>query len=326
LAFSPAFPRLSPLIPLELCAYVFDLGGADLPMGSVHEVITAATEQRLIENLDPSNKDKRKREEATLQVQRMIVHEEIQHRRSLEPMKLEAERLKKEAEQLRLDIRDLGAKKSDLDQRVRQRESEFKKIGRADAQIEAVRSVYAEEIEDLKSELAKLRERKDVEIAVKDAELASREEKVQSLETEFRGIEATIERLQAAMREEAEKRAEENAEARKSRQIRSTRVRKAVLSALMVFGIAFFALLLLHFEIGLGFLAASTLIGMLGAIAVWTSASAWVTFGLYAISLVIASGAILVKRGESELLWLIPMGWQVGLFFLNRALGKRASD
>ncbi len=326
LAFSLAFPKLSPLIPLELCAYVFDLGGSALPMGSVHEVITAATEQRLLENLDPANKDRRKREEATLQVQRLIAHEEIKYRQSLEPMKREAERLKEEADQLRVDIRDLGAKKTTLDQRVREREKELKKLGRADAQIEAIRSVYSEEIEALKAAAARATAEKETALAAKDADLARRDEVQGALEEQLQEIEGTIARLQDAFAEETARRTELQVKAERESELRSLRAKKLSVSGLMILGTCISVLLLAHFNAGSAFMVGAGLFGLLGPALLWTHASPWIAFGLYAVGILISTVAILEVRDQSELLWLIPMAWQVGVFFLGRALNRRASD
>jgi hypothetical protein len=118
LAFSPVLPALASLIPLGVYGYVFQLGGVDLSLTSVHQVIEAMMEQRLVERLDPANKNIREREEAALRVQRLIADQLIEEKRIAAEIREEVDSLRQEEGVLQTQVKEKEQSLAELQKQI----------------------------------------------------------------------------------------------------------------------------------------------------------------------------------------------------------------
>jgi hypothetical protein len=116
--FSRAFPKLTTLIPLELCKYIFENGGQGLTTGSIKAVAESMTEERLLDSLRPDNDDLQKKEQAQLRVARLIAEEEIKRNKELKITETLTEELKKTQQILSVEVENLSSKKEQLTSEV----------------------------------------------------------------------------------------------------------------------------------------------------------------------------------------------------------------
>lgn len=322
--FSRAFPTLTSLIPLELCPYVFDLGGADLPMGSIQNVVQGLIEERLIESLDPVAGDKRKQEAAKLRVQRLIAEEELRRKETVQKLEEEAELLKSERNTLRTDVEQLATSKEDLVKEITQKESDIQKYGSVEAKIEAITSQYEQEnleqqakyvadLNQLRSESAQEMREKEEQIAKKDRDLAEFRDRIEVMERSLK----TIEEKQKEDQEEKDRQEVERIQ-------RMLTLRKSVITALMVGGLVVTLPLLIYFQIYTWVIVVSTIfMGLALPLYHWSDRY---TFVVYSFGLLMAGGQFLVQYKFDVLLWIIPMAWNIMIFGIDYSFKKRAFE
>jgi hypothetical protein len=315
--FSGAFPDVTSLIPLELCAYIFERGGANLPMGSVRNLVEGLLEERTISALDPGNEDQRKREEADLRVQRMIAEEELKLSRNVQELERKTVLLEEKTVALRDEfgaltsgVEELEAVHEDLSSRVSEREADLAKYGEMDAKINSVKSEYEEQIASIEAQ--RIVEQQTLEQNFRqeiEKERAQQQEVIAELREEIRMIrkineDAQIDRIRAE--EESKK--------------RLLAAKKFVVIGSMAVGLLSSLVLAIEFSIGTWVAALSIAFMLLGLILYYTLPSKLGAFVAYSLGVVIVTGAILVERQLDTLLWIIPMGWEMLVLGLQRVL------
>lgn len=192
LVFSSAFPALASLIPLELCSYVFDLGGTDLPLSSVRGIVDALLERRLVESLDPSSTSEREREKAKLEIKRMIVEEERKTREEFHQLEEQAEFLEEKKVKLENQLAALEEKKLESSEELAGLEEDLRQYGGLHTTSEQIRTQFEQSVVEMKTRHA-------AEIERKDAEIAQHRAKVGQLEAElnrFRVLELKVNELE----------------------------------------------------------------------------------------------------------------------------------
>ena len=214
LVFSSAFPALASLIPLELSSYVFDLGGTDLSVSSVRNVVEALLEKRLVESLDPTNVDERQREKEKLEIKRMIAEEERKSSQRLHKIEDETRSLSDEKMTLEEDIAELTKRKNKVASELDEVEADLEQYGGTHATAESIRRVFEQSAKEMEVKHAAVLERQDraAEEAQeeKDREIAEQRAKIKSLEgqvDDLRSLEYRISDLEGEQRRrEQEKR------------------------------------------------------------------------------------------------------------------------
>lgn len=143
-AFSQIFPTLESLIPLKVLGYVFDMGGENLSLGSIQALVEGMFEKRLVERLDPANKDLREREEAQLSVQRMIAEFVVEDQKIVEGLQLKAQELEKQKETLQNQIDEQEEKRKHLEENVSLKEGELVAIDQQFLARQNVDDIYSD--------------------------------------------------------------------------------------------------------------------------------------------------------------------------------------
>lgn len=304
LVFSGAFPTLPSLIPIELCAYVFDLGGKDLPIDSVRNVVERSVEERLIECLDPAFEDERRKEEAALRVQRMIVEEKLRAEETFQEIE-EAERkteaLREERLHLETSVEELKATKERLTAEIDEREADIEEYGGIDAKIETIKSEYGEQLAQLRANYT--------------AELQEKDERLEGVENTVRSIEQRLEQDQ-----------EERKRSEQERAKRMLTVKKSIVTGVMLFGLLFALILLAQFNASMLWILLSIGLMSLGlAFYHWLSSSV-PSFVVYGLGIATAGGVILIENRLAIWLWVIPMAWEILVFGIDRLIGKQISE
>lgn len=147
--FSRAFPKLTTLIPLELCKYIFENGGQGLTTGSIKAVAESMTEERLLDSLRPDNDDLQKKEQAQLRVARLIAEEEIKRNKELKIAERLTEELKKTQQTLSVDVENLSSKKEQLT-------SEIGDIDQLQNKINLLEKTQSQELNAMQDKLDKI--------------------------------------------------------------------------------------------------------------------------------------------------------------------------
>lgn len=321
MAFSNVFTKLENLIPLQIFGYVFSGGGVDLSLKSVQSVIEALYEQRLVERLDPSNKNITDREEAKLKLQRMIAEKMIeeneqigqlvqkgkllrQENKSLDSVlykkhddikKLEDEALHKEIEISRIEeqilnkrnIADIQSSTEDLRKRL---ESDQQR------QIDEITSYYNKELERSEEESQRQRELNEIN-----------QQELYELRSNVTGIRAILEKSQ----EEKEK--------EEVRRIRlADRLKKIIVTAFMLFGILLAIILLNQISASIGVVIISVFFMVFGITSYHAIKNLWWSFISFSFGILLTSGVLLSFYKLETFLWIIPMAWEVLLIFVER--------
>ena len=245
--FSNAFPDLRALLPLELCSYVFESGATDLSMVSVRNFVEGLVEKKLVEVLDPTNEDKRAREEAKLRVQRMVAEEQLKTSKKVQELESRASSLERKTEVLKdehslleTDVENLRTTKEVLNNEVAEKKVDMERYGGFDVKLAAIKSQYEEQIVDIEAENAieretlqqKLEEEKKTELAILESKLVSMNNVVNDIKRQL------------------EENQEEKVQVERKRANNIRILQKSVITVLMTFGLL----------LSLAFLINSTLI------------------------------------------------------------------
>lgn len=291
LAFSSAFPTLHTLIPLEIFGYVFDFGGTDLSIGSIHQIVETLIEKRIVNSLDPTNENQREREEAKLQLQRLIAEKVIEEKKLVEEEKKRVERLEEEASALE-------SKKVDLEDGIQQKEQELQKL------------------EEQESKKLQVLEEKERQITEKDRELQEIREKLTGMETHISKIDQDITKEKTS---------------RQKRVIWGMTIIVYSLMIFGLFSflsiLAFPSLASIfapQITVSTWTVLFGALLMIIGIILYSRKTSKILAFAFYFVGIVIPTGEILVKGNFQTWLWLIPIILSIVLFVLDYYLGKKS--
>jgi hypothetical protein len=325
LVFSPAFPSLSYLMPLELCKYIFELGGSGLPMGSLQQVIREGVENRFMANVDPASKDKRKREENELQIKRMIAQEKIKHEDVLKPIYDEARKAQDQTLELKTEVRNLSEQKEELSKIIQQQlvylETTKTHVDAAQAQqTSTIRTNYENQLADIEKKSREQVEKLEKEIERRDRRIADLQTDLGNMQVQLKQI-LENQRLETEARKaESDRQKKEADELLRKQRASRFRVRKIVVSIFMIIGlVGSLALLLgLKFEtLWILFTIAALSIGLL----VYLLSGLWALIP-YGIGLIIVTSVILDRYKLNALLWIIPAVWELIVFTIEKILKK----
>lgn len=322
--FSRVFPTLTSLIPLELCTYVFDLGGAELPMGSIQNVVQGLIEERLIESLDPLAGDKRKQEAAKLRVQRMIAEEELRQKKTVQKLEKEAELLRDERDSLKTDVEQLAVSKEGLVKEITEKEANIQRYDSTEAKIEAITSQYEQEKREQETKhtakLSQLQKAAEQEIKEKENKITERDRDLTELRSKIENMERSLKVIEQGQKEEKE----EAERLKVERTQRMLTLRKSIITALMVFGLIIIIPLLIHFQIQTWVMILSAIFMSLALpIYHWSDRYSFIA---YSFGILMAGGVILVQNKLETLLWIIPMGWNIVIFGIDYSFKKRTFE
>lgn len=326
MAFSSVFARLERLIPLNMFAYVFENGGGDLELRSVQSIIEALYEQRLIERLDPSNNDIAAREEAKLEVRRMVAARVIDKEGRVSQLEQKERNLKKEHDALKDDIDAKQQELKHLEQETLIKDAELTHMDTALQGKKHLADIYssAEEIRK-RVEEEKAHDLDQVvrfyENALAEAEQARQaeaEEKTKSMglkaETEAK-LQAVQDDLQRSRRESGEKKMPASG---------SFGDAKKWIGAAVMFVVMLISSTWLHqFEGELVIFAASMGL-MLAGFAVYLTWRFWLALVLFNLGVLVTVGFMLVRYELEMAMWIIPLAVDILLFILDRLDRSRA--
>ena len=166
--YSRAFPKLTSLIPLELCKYIFENGGLGLSLGSIRAVAESMAEERLVDSLRTNNDDLKKQEEAKLRVERIVAEERMKKDKELQDAQKKAQELLETHKNLAGEVKVLSDEKEKIFDEVSKKQIESGKIDELKAQMLKMKSEYESLLADTKNnfldEIKKSREYSDNEI------------------------------------------------------------------------------------------------------------------------------------------------------------------
>ena len=292
-------------------------GGTNLSMGSVRNLAEGFLEERTISAIDPADKDRRGREVADLKVQRMIAEEELKLSRSVQALESKAVSLEEKTEALRGEfgaltggVGELQAVHEDLSSKVSEREADLAKYGEMDAKISSVKSEYEEQISSIEAQriVEQQTMRQEFEKTIEE-ERAQQQEIVAEMREEVRSIRKVNEDAQADRRRVEE----ENAR-------RLLAAKKFFVIGSMAVGLLLSLVLAIEFSIETWATVLSIGLMLLGLILYYALPSKFWAFVAYSLGVVMVTGAILVEEQLNTLLWIIPMGWEMLVLGLQKAL------
>ena len=318
LIFSPAFPQLDDLIPLNLCKFVFEQGGKNLPMGSVQQVVSYGLEERLIEKIDPSNMDVRGRQQAQLDIQRIIAQEEMQ-------ASGEIEQLKRERESISEEIKDLGGRKTKVAEALAGIEEEYGKFESVHSTVEAVREIYEEEIEAISLEHQHGLEQSKQQTSGKEHLLNAQDSKIEGLEYQIDDLSNSVEALETARAEERRQLEEAKANEKAERIRRINEVKRISITVIMVLGLLVSNYLLITANSSVVIVLASSLLLVVGTVLYQRIGSAILAFIAYGMGVVVSTAFLINSETANAFAWLIPLAWEVVVFGLDRILQSQST-
>jgi hypothetical protein len=163
LAFSNIFIKLEKLIPLQIFSYVFDSGGVDLSLNSIDGVVDAMQEERLIERLDPTNKDVKAREEAKIKLQRIVAEKLVEQNKIIEKLEFQRRQLKSENRSLEAVIDDKQGVIKKLEEEFYAKETEIEDLEKKIKDKKSISSIQFH-TEELRKRLEKTQQQQIDEI------------------------------------------------------------------------------------------------------------------------------------------------------------------
>jgi hypothetical protein len=224
LAFSNIFTKLEKLIPLQIFGYVFDSGGVDLSLNSIEGVVDAMQEERLIERLDPTNKDIKAREEAKVKLQRIVAEKLVEQNKTIEKLEHQKRQLKSENKSLEAVIDDKQDVIKKLEEEFYSKEAEIEDLEKKivdkkslssiqshteelrkrlektqQQQIDEITTYYNTELETTQEKIfqeRQLNEEKDIQLSRLSADIAHIKEAVQQTKTEKESLEKDKQKLE----------------------------------------------------------------------------------------------------------------------------------
>ncbi len=325
LVFSKAFPALTMLIPLELCAYVFDQGGTDLATGSLRNVVEALVERKLVDSLDPANNDKRKREEAKLQVQRLIAIEQMSRDERLRALDDETKKLRSEEGVLSASIEQLAQTQTSLTQQVAQREAEIGAYQQVDEKITALNAQHASELkrrdDQHAAELLQLHTELEQErqaSAEKDKKIAKQGETSLAFERRIAEMQRSLSDVQKTLESQTEK---ETVQKDNRNRLRQT-VKRGFIDLCLLAGMVFTFYGMITSGTTWYVIVGSSFLMALGIVLYNLVASPWWAFLAYMPGLIIAVFMLLAQRRYDLWMTISALVFEVVAFGIDRLLSK----
>ena len=330
LVFSPAFPSISSLMPLELCKYIFDMGGNDLPMGSIQSVIHEGIEKKIIDNVDPANRDRKRKEEHDVDIKRMIAREKMKHEKIVAHIYEDARQKQDDAIKLEKTIHELSTEKANLSKEIEDQLVELNKTQRL-AKLTSAQQAQTEksnfERNEIVNKLNLQTEKLNDEITRKEKEIQKKDSRIAELEKNIGGMQVKLDEILKRQIEQENKQEEERKkglEENKKRQVELTerrdRTRKMVVSILMILGFLISLSVLIVSGFSLLWILAVALLMAIGLVS-YFRVGLW-AFIPYGFGLIAVTGLIMDKYNLNVALWVIPMAWEIAIFVLEKGLKK----
>ncbi len=319
LVFSSAFPALMPLVPLELCSYVFDSGGMDLPMGSIHNVICSLVEERLIDSLTSDGNDY-KRQEAQIRIQQLIAEEVKNRSHEILDLERKSQDLNEKQEVLQVKIEALTEEQKNLDESLQKKRVSLSRYDELDSQLLELEEKRDKELRDLRSA-------NEEKLAQKEAELnlliKQKEEIVDKNEIDIKDLKKKQLDMQNELdyiRDMQNKEKERFEIERINKNKRIKNFIKVGVIVLMVFGVLTGVLISHYLQINLIITGIVTVFLLIGLILYLLEKNA-ASFIVYTLGLLVFVGC-LIQSSSDLILWIIPFCLD-GLAFLVDRIGKK---
>ena len=329
MAFPDAFSKLGDLIPLHIFGYVFDHGGKDLSLHSVQNIIDVSMQERVMERLDPANKNLRERQEAELRLERMIADKVLEEKKVLEKLSNEKKGLEKRNEQLAKGIEEQKKQLENLDQKATIKEAEVTYYDTQIQNMQHISDIYrsSDELRDnLESEynnrLSEVNSIHHREMTELKTELIEKEEMVSNQEEKLRNLEVTVNEINDHLKRTREEKESE----KKNREKQLRAIKKGIITTLMVFGIVMCLIFLIQTQINVYLLSGCVVVLILGTVLYHWLAKPWWSFIFYGLGLVATAAIILQVYNLETLLWAIPMTWEVLIFGVDRIFNKQENS
>ncbi len=315
LVFSGAFPALTSLIPLELCKYIFDQGGSELPMGSIRAVAETMLEERLVETLKPDSEDNRKKEEAKMRIQRLVAQEEAKRNRIIQELDEKAGVLRAEFHALSSEVDQLAASKDALLDQVAEHQETVMRIGESADRIQAL---TAQHDETLKAEYARHEDEKNRLQKEFEAQQLQKDSELSRLGGEVQGLKRSLENLTSAHENDRAERTKLKAEfdqfkeqisSEKAQQIRT--IKKTVVTLSMVFGLGVGLSWLIQLAAPLQATIASVIVMALGMVLYHATSKSVISILIFGSGFLISFGYLIAQNKVELWLALVPMAWSI---------------
>jgi predicted nucleic acid-binding protein len=315
-AFSNVFTKLESLLPISLYGYVFDNGGEDLSLRTIKEIIESLIEERLIERLDPSNKNIVEREEAKLNLQRLIAEKVLEEKQIIEKLHREQMDLEAQRQIIGDEVNSRQKELEILDQQSLYKEAEIQSLENKLQGAKNIEDIYTTSVELRKKiiqehelEVNNLKENYQKNEQEKDKVIEEQKKALDDLNLKFSLILLDLDKQEEQRKEELRKK-EKNSKVIK-------------ICAIITFGLAtLIACSLLLLRIGLSFygIGAICMLMFIGILLFFIQKYKIIPAIVFGIGLFATMGFLADFYKFSFFLWFIPLIWESLLFLLESSM------
>jgi hypothetical protein len=314
MAFSNIFPRLEKLVPLSIFGYIFKHGGTDLSLKSVQTVVDALYEERLVERLDPANKDLMEREEAKVRLERIIADKMIDEKNLIAKLAGERDALKRKKAELEAGIASKHTELNKLENEALTKEAEISNFDKNIQGKQDLADLYqsAEEIKkrvegEKKKELKEITEFFNDRLRKAEDEKMEREALLSNQEERLIKMEESFDLISVRLKKSEDER--ENEQKKRRQQLNT--LKNTTVTGLMMFGILLSIVLLNQIDANTYILITSVGIMILGVVLYHWIQNAWWSFIVFGIGLLLSTGLLFSFYRLEAVLWIIPMAWEI---------------
>lgn len=312
ITFSSAFPKLTQLIPLEMCEYVFEQGGSNLQLGTVRNVVERLFEERLILNIDPTKPNLREKEQAKLRVQRIIAEEELKQTGKLDKIEAEAVELQLDHEKLENNHKDLLA---DYEDKIKEKIELDNKITELSGNIQTLTSTYANLSSDISDKESKLGEFIDLEVRISELN-RKHEEQINTLEKKHNSERSETSRKLEELNQKFNKFEQEK---ESNRQINI----KAISATLMIFGLVISLWFLIKINSNLILIILNSILLSASLLMYTLDIKREYSFYIYGFGFITTILSIWYSVQSLDLITFLPIAIPIILWFLDRAYKEK---
>lgn len=328
MSFSSLFSKLETFIPLGVFGYIFEHGGAGLTLQSIQEIVDSLTEERIFERLDPANKNLKDREESKIRLERSIVEKAMEESKTIRNLEKEKVKLEEEKKELEHNVTEKKEVIKDLENKASMKESEVVFLDKQLADKKNIQDIY-QSSEELRNQIEREYQEKLAEIQSKHKEeLENIESKAQIsksiIENKDDKLKYLEENLEILLTNS--KKADEEKEIERLRRHKvNTNLKKIMVTTLMVVGALLSIILSIQSSINIWAIVISIGLMILGIVAYHWAANYWVSFLLYGLGLLITGYYLMAINKLENLLWLIPMIWELVIFGTEKIFSAKSN-
>lgn len=328
MSFSSLFAKLETFIPLGVFGYIFEHGGAGLTLQSIQEIVESLTEERIFERLDPANKNLKDREESKIRLERSIIEKALEESKTIKNLEKEKLKLEEEKKELEHSVVEKKETIKDLENKASIKESEVVFLDKQLADQKNVQDIY-QSSEELRNQLEQEYQEKIKEIQSKHKEelenIANKTEIskaiIENKDDKLKYLEENLEILLANTKKADKERENE----RLRRQQLNTNLKKIAITILMVVGALLSIILSFQSSINIWAIVTSVGLMILGVAAYHWSKNYWSSFLLYGLGLLIVGYYLMAINQRENLLWLIPMIWELVIFGTEKIFSAKSN-